>query len=122
MTKYEVYVNDPALPEGHMVEVPGLGVFPNRGSRQIDKEVADNYRTVSSQLVDVVSDDGPPVWTGAAGTELRRGPTVLSAFKNHPTVSVEKVEEEQPEEAAPKPRARKTEDSKEKKEEPSKES
>lgn len=106
MTKYKVFVNDPALPDGANVEVPGLGVFANGSARQITEEDAENFRAVNSQLVDVETDDRP-AWTGAAGVELRRGPTVLQAFEGHPTVSVETVEQS-------KTRAPKTEDSKDK--------
>lgn len=81
-------MNDPALPDGAEIEVPGLGVFKNGSTRQVSEEEAEYFRTVNARLVDVETDDRP-AWTGAAGTELRQGPTVLQAFKDHPTVSVE---------------------------------
>lgn len=105
MSKYTVKVNDPALPDGHEVEVPGLGVFKNGSTRQISEEQAEYFRDVNSQLVDVETDDRP-AWTGAAAVERQRGPTVLQAFKDHPVVSVEGTD--QPEKQA---RAQKTEDS-----------
>lgn len=91
MSKYKVTVNDPALPDGHEVEVPGLGVFANGSTRQLSEEDAEYFRVVKSYLADVETDDRP-ARTGAAGVELRRGPTVLEAFRDHPTVSVETVE------------------------------
>lgn len=92
MSKFKVSVNDPALPDGADVEVPGLGVFKNKSPRQISEEDAEYFRTVNSRLVDVQTDDSP-AWTGAAAVELQRGPTVLAAFQDHPTVSVEKVDD-----------------------------
>jgi hypothetical protein len=118
VTKYRVSVNDPALPDGAEVEVPGLGVFVNGSTRQVSEEDAEYFRTVNSQLVDVETDDRP-AWTGAAGVELRQGPTVLAAFKDHPTISVEKSGE--PVGSSTGARARNTEDSKQESE-PKKES
>lgn len=112
MSKYKVTVNDPALPDGSEVEVPGLGVVANGSTRQISEEDAENFRTVHSALVDVETDDRP-AWTGAAGVELHRGPTVLAAFKDHPTVSVEAADDK-PESS--KARAQRTEDSKDQQE------
>lgn len=110
MSTYKVTVNDPTIPDGHDVEVPGLGVFKNGNTRQISEEDADYYRTVNAQLVDVETDDRP-AWTGAAAVELQRGPTVLQAFKDHPTVTVESTDRtvEQSKSA----RTQKAEDSKE---------
>jgi hypothetical protein len=107
MSKYRVSVNDPALPDGHEVEVPGLGVFLNGSTRQLSEEDAEYFRDVNTRLVDVETDDRP-AWTGAAGVESRRGPTVLDAFREHPTVKVEAVE--------PAAKARAPKDSGEKKE------
>jgi hypothetical protein len=107
VSKYKVIVNDPALPDGHEIEVPGLGVFENRSTRQLSEEDAEYFRDVNARIVDVETDDRP-AWTGAAGVELRRGPTVLDAFRDHPTVSVEAVE--------PSTKARAPKDSGEKKE------
>jgi len=92
VTKYEVKVNDPASPNGADIEVPGLGVFKNGSTRQLSEEEAEYFRDVNATLVDVETDDSP-AWTGAAATELQRGPTVLQAFQDHPTVSVEKVDD-----------------------------
>ena len=115
MSGYRVTVNDPALPDGHEIEVPGLGVFKNKNARQISEEDAENFRTVRSELVDVETDDRP-AWTGAAGVELRRGPTVAQAFKDHPTVSVEAVGQSEGQERA------RTKDSKQEEKTSSKES
>jgi hypothetical protein len=88
LSKYKVTLNDPALPKGAEVEVPGLGVFANGSTTQVSEEQAEAYRDNNSQLVDVETDDRP-AWSGAASVELRRGPTVLAAFEGHPVVSVE---------------------------------
>jgi hypothetical protein len=109
LPKYKVTVNDPAVPKGAEVEVPGLGVFPNGSTTQVSEQEAEAYRDNNAVLADVETDDRP-AWTGAAGVELRRGPTVLQAFEGHPVVSVEATKE------APvgqsKPSAPKAEDSK----------
>jgi hypothetical protein len=106
---YKVKVNDPALPKGADVEVPGLGVFANGSTTQVSEEQAEAYRDNNAVLADVETDDRP-AWTGAAGVELRRGPTVLQAFEGHSTVSVETVKE--PPVGQSKPSAPKAEDSK----------
>jgi hypothetical protein len=107
VSKYSVKVNDPALPDGHEVEVPGLGVFKNGSTRQISEEQAEYFRDVNARLVDVETDDRP-AFTGAAATELQRGPTVLQAFKDHPVVSVEAADQPVEKRQA---RAQKSEDS-----------
>jgi hypothetical protein len=92
---YQVKVNDPNQAEGVEVVVPGLGVFRNKSTRQISDDEAEAYRDNTSRLVDVETDDRP-VFSGAAGVELRRGPDVLEAFKDHPVVSVTQVSEKKP--------------------------
>lgn len=107
MSKYTVKVNDPALPDGQEVEVPGLGVFKNGSTRQISEEQAEYFRDINARLVDVETDDRP-AFAGAAAVELQRGPTVLAAFKDHPVVSVEAADQPAEKRQA---RAQKTEDS-----------
>ena len=114
MAKYRVRVNDPAAPDGADIEVPGLGVFKNKSTRQISEEEAENFRSVNATLVDVETDDRP-AFAGTAAVELQRGPTVLAAFQDHPTVEVEKVDDA-PVESTTRVRAPKAEDSKENKE------
>jgi hypothetical protein len=99
---YKVKVNDPSRPKGDKAElndrlivVPGLGAFENGTTTEISDEQAEAYSDLSSQMVDVESDDRP-VFSGAADVELRRGPSVVEAFKDHPTVKVEKVETAKP--------------------------
>lgn len=99
---YRVKVNDPSRPKGDKVErdeklvvVPGLGAFENGTTTEISDEQAEAYRDYHSRMVDVEADDRP-VFSGAADVELRRGPSVLEAFRDHPTVKVEKVEAAKP--------------------------
>lgn len=92
---YKVNVNDPARPDGDVIEVPGLGVFKNREDAEVSDEQAEFFRAYHARMVDVPTDDRP-AHSGAADVELRQGPTVLEAFKDHPTVSVSKVGETKP--------------------------
>lgn len=76
---YTLTVDLPDLPEGELVQIPGLGTFENAGDPvDVTKQQADAYR-VYHQRQETVTDEE----SGAIlGSELVLGPTLLEASKS----------------------------------------
>jgi hypothetical protein len=87
--KYAVTLNQENLPKGAEVAVQGLGLLENGKTKTFTEEDNDVFRQLNGSLVDNTDEKGNRV----EGTHFELGPTILQAFKNHPYVTVEKVEE-----------------------------
>lgn len=75
---YELTVDQPNLPKGELVQIPGLGTFENGGTYTVSKEEAEGYRTYHSKVEPVVNEDDGAV----VGSQVVSGPTLLQASKN----------------------------------------
>lgn len=74
---YELTVDQPNLPKGELVQIPGLGTFKNGSSYPVTKAEADAYRTYHSKVVTVDDKDDEDF----GGSRLELGPTLLQASK-----------------------------------------
>lgn len=71
---YVVKVNQPSLPKGEPVQIPGLGTFENGTSYEVSKDEANAFRTYHTRQIPVYGDDG-----SLTGSDLELGPTLLQA-------------------------------------------
>lgn len=74
---YELTIDQPNLPKGEPVQIPGLGTFENGYSYTISRDEAEAFRTYHTRQKVKYGDDGSIV-----GSELEKGPTLLEAAKN----------------------------------------
>jgi hypothetical protein len=79
--EYKMTVDQPNLPKGEPVQIPGLGTFDNGGTYEVSREQAAAYHQT---LEPVYNDDREIV-----GSEPANGPTLLQASKSMYGVEVE---------------------------------
>lgn len=72
---YEVTVNQPGLPKGELVQIPGLGEFENGSTFDVDEDQHNAFRTYHSGQEMAQDDDG--AWYVS---NVKPGPTLLQAF------------------------------------------
>lgn len=86
---YEITVDQPSLPKGEQVQIPGLGTFENGYTYTVTKGEANGYRTYHTCQVDVLDED-----MNVVGSDVELGPTLLQAAKSMYGVEVSTVEPE----------------------------
>lgn len=75
---YELTIDQPNLPKGEPVQIPGLGTFENGYSYTISKDEADAFRTYHTRQVPVTNEETGEI----VGSDLEKGPTLLEAAKS----------------------------------------
>lgn len=73
---YNLDVDQPGLPKGELVQIPGLGTFENGSSYEVTKSEADAYRSYNSTQEPTHNDEEE-----ITGSEMTLGPTLLEASK-----------------------------------------
>lgn len=81
--QYELTIDQPNLPKGELVQIPGLGTFENGHTYEVTKQEADSYRVYHTRQVPKEDKDGNIV-----GSDVELGPTLLQAMKHSRTVHV----------------------------------
>lgn len=71
-------INHPGLARGADLEIPGLGVFKNGSTAEVDESQVENWRWYNQRPVEV----GERPEDGVAAVEYQRGPTLEQAFEN----------------------------------------
>jgi hypothetical protein len=84
-----LYINDPSLPDGELIEVPGKGVFKNRERYEDvelwEEDIVIDYQAIiddanSRAQAETSDSDALPVGTGSPGPAADHG-TVLTEDK-----------------------------------------
>lgn len=82
---YKLKIEMPSLLPGTEVQIHGLGTFKNGKEYEIDDEAAEVYRNANQTQETVATEDGTAV------VEVKRGPTLLEAFRGVEGVTVATV-------------------------------
>lgn len=77
-------VNLPNQPRGAEIEIPGLGLFKNGSTREVDEDQVEAWRWYNQRAVEV----GDRSHDGVAAVEYQRGPTLKQYFENHDHIEV----------------------------------
>lgn len=80
----KVKVNLPNQPRGAEIEIPGLGLFKNGSTQEVDEVQVEAWRWYNQRPV--TSGDRPE--DGVAAVEYQRGPTLKQYFENHEFIEV----------------------------------
>ena len=84
---YELEINQPNLPKGELVQIPGLGAFANGEKHEITEPEHEAFRAFNQTSVPITDEE-----TGAiVGAERKNGPTLLEASKSMYGVEVATV-------------------------------
>lgn len=84
---YELTIDQPNLPKGEPIQIPGLGTFENGHSYTVTKDQANAFRVYHTRQVSVTDEAGAIV-----GSRPERGQTLLQAADTMYGVTVETVE------------------------------
>lgn len=74
---YELTLDQPNLPKGELVQIPGLGTFENGSTYDIDADQAYSFRTYHVRSVPFVDEETQAI----LGSSVELGPTLLQASK-----------------------------------------
>lgn len=85
---YELSIDQPNLPKGEPVQIPGLGTFKNGSSHPVTKEEAQAFRVYHTRQENIIDEQTDEV----LGSQPVLGPTLLQASKNMFGVEVTTVE------------------------------
>jgi hypothetical protein len=90
--KVSVVVNQPSIPDGEQLDIPGLGLFRNRVPRTVTDDDIITFRSVQPpELFQAVLTEGEKP-EGEAAFQTERGLILSRAFAGSPHINV--VEEE----------------------------
>jgi len=84
---YEVKIDQPNLPEGEPIQIPGLGTFENGGTYDVSEAEAEAYRSFHTRQVPKIDEETQSI----VGADVELGPTLAQAAENMYGVSVEEV-------------------------------
>jgi len=71
---YVLELDVPGVPKGQEIEIPGLGVFKNGATHEIDEDAAENYRDANVTAEPEVGKNNEIL-----SVEVTRGQTLLQA-------------------------------------------
>lgn len=87
---YEIKMDDPALPNGAVVTVDGLGNLTNKATTVVSTEQHEAFRIHNSRQSFAHDKNGSMIIT------TEKGPTLMQAFKDSKIISVKEVKDANP--------------------------
>jgi hypothetical protein len=85
---YEVKIDQPNLPEGEPIQIPGLGTFENGGTYDVSEAEAEAYRSYHTRQVPKID----PETKAYLGADVELGPSLADVAESMYGVTVEEVD------------------------------
>lgn len=94
---YEIEINQPNLPEGEPIQVPGLGTFENGQTYDVTEEEGNSYRAFHSYQEPIIGENnevlGANTLPGRDLAEAFEGAYGITVTKTDKTIQVDDEEE-----------------------------
>lgn len=88
---YKMTVDFPNLSKGAEVQIDGLGIFENGYEHPIADDLAQDYRTHHSHIVEELDEGGEVI-----SRTVEQGPTLLQAFSGHESITIKSTKTRRP--------------------------